>query len=386
MGDAMNFEFATAGRIVFGLGAFCRLPELAALWGTRVLLVTGRVGDRHTDVIRDWAQGVAGRWAVSGEPSVADVMAGAEIARRCQADVVVGLGGGSVLDAAKAVAGLARNPGDPLEYLEVVGRGRSMPGEPLPVVAVPTTAGTGAEVTRNAVLSVPERGVKVSLRSPGLLPRVALIDPELTLTQGAAQTAASGMDALTQLLEAWVCTKANPMTDGFCQEGLRRVGQALLQVQASPTDGGVRSELSLSSLLGGLALANAGLGAVHGLAGPLGGRFSAPHGALCAALVAAVTRANLRALRTCHPQHPTLLRYDSAARWLSGDPQAHADDLPDWLAALTRQLGIPHLTQMGIRREEFTEIAEAANRSSSMKGNPCPLGLSELESILVAAG
>ncbi len=381
----MNFEFATAARIVFGAGSLSQLPTLAAALGARVLLVTGSDPARHTRRISDWAAGAAGRVVVTREPTVGDAVAGAETARQMAADVVVAIGGGSVLDAAKSIAALARNPGDPLDHLEVIGRGQPLRAEPLPVIAVPTTAGTGTEVTRNAVLAAPDHRVKVSLRSPGLLPRVALVDPELTLTLPPALTATSGLDALTQLLEPFVCLRANPMTDAFCRQGLSRIGSALPRAWEEGGDLLARTDLSLASLLSGLALANAGLGAIHGFAGPLGGMYPAPHGALCAALAAPVTAANLRALRERMPDSPALARYDEAARLLLGVPTARADDLVAWLTGLTARFGIPGLSAHGISAVDFPSIVEKAARASSMKPNPVVLTAVELTRILMEA-
>lgn len=377
-----GFEFATAGRIVFGTGTAERLPALVQELGGRILLVTGAGHSRHGAVLAALASDIAAHVVVAGEPDVDAVAAGARAAVEARADVVVGLGGGSAIDAAKAVAALAANPGDPFEHLEVVGRGRPLAHDPLPVVAVPTTSGTGAEVTRNAVLGVPRHRVKVSLRSPRMLPRVAVVDPLLALGQPPAVAAASGMDALTQLLEPFVCRRANPLVDAFCREGLARVGKALPRVATAPGDVGARTDMALCSLLGGLALANAGLGAVHGFAGPLGGMYPAPHGALCAALAAPATRANLRALRLREPGSPALARYDEAARLLVGGDNATADDLVRWLAALARELGIPPLSAHGIAPGAFPEIVAKASQASSMAANPVALSAGELAAVL----
>jgi len=380
-----DFEFATAGRIVFGVGAASRLPSLLGEFGGRILLVTGRDPSRHAAAIDPWSGRIVGHAAIRGEPTVDDAAAGARDAVRLGADVVVALGGGSVIDGAKAIAAFARNPGDPMDHLEVVGRGLPLSRDPLPVVAVPTTSGTGAEVTRNAVLGAPIHRAKASLRDPRMLPRVALVDPALALSLPRASTAASGMDALTQLLEPFVCLRASPLVDGYCREGLSRVGQALPRVFERGDDLDARTEMALCSLLGGLALANSGLGAVHGLAGPLGGMFPAPHGALCAALVAPVTRANLGALRARAQAGMALERYAEAARLLLGSPSAGPDDLVRWLARLTAALGIPPIATHGVRESDFDEIVAKASRASSMKANPVALSDGELRGILAEA-
>jgi alcohol dehydrogenase class IV len=383
----MNFEFATAGRIVFGPGTAARAGELASGLGRRSFVVTGRHPDRARGVLEALrAAGLAvGVHPVAGEPTVAAVSAAAAAARHFAADLVVGYGGGGALDAAKAVAAMLTNPGDPLDYLEVVGRGQPLPRPAAPTIAIPTTAGTGAEVTRNAVLGVPERGVKASLRHASLLPRVALVDPELTLALPSPLTASTGLDALTQLIEPYTSSRANPLTDAFCAEGLPRVARSLRRACTAPGDLAARTDLALASLCGGLALANAGLGAAHGFAAPIGGRFPAPHGAVCAVLLAPVMAANLAALRARAPDHPALARYATVARWLTGDPSASADDGVFWVRHLVRDLGIPPLRAYGIDKAHANALVTDAARASSMKANPLPLHEEELHSVLAAA-
>ncbi len=384
-----TFEFATATRILFGPGKLAEAGTLAAgLGGTHALLVTGSDptrGDRLRTLLGSSGLAVT-PFAVAGEPTVSLARAGAERARQCGADLVVAIGGGSALDAGKAIAALATNPGDPVDYLEVIGRARPLAAAPLPFMAVPTTAGTGAEVTRNAVLGSPEHRIKVSLRSARMLPAIALVDPELTLGLPPALTAATGLDALTQLLEPFVSVRANPVTDALCRDGLERVSRALPRAFADGTDREARTELALASLLGGLALANAGLGAVHGLAGPLGGMFSAPHGALCAALLAPVTAANLSALRRRHPDSPALARYREAARIVTGQPDADGDTLVQWLRRLVDRLEIRGLGQHGIGPDWQAEIVAKAAQASSMRGNPVALTPEELLQVLQQAG
>lgn len=380
----MNFEFATAGRIRFGAGVRTEAVEAIRAWGRRVLLVTGSTPARAGWLVERLREaGLALEiLPVAGEPTVEQACRGAELARAFEADVVAGVGGGAVLDAAKAVAALATNPGDPLEYLEVIGRGRPLGGEPLPTVLIPTTAGTGSEVTRNAVLGSPSHGVKVSLRSPRMLAKAALVDPELTLDLPPGLTAATGLDALTQLLEPWVCLRANPLVDGFCREGLPRVARSLRRACVDGRDLAARTDLALGSLLGGLALANAGLGAVHGFAGPIGGRFPAPHGAVCAALLAPVMAANVAALRRRQPDAPALARYAEAAGWLTGKPGAEVEDAIRWVRQLTRDLGIPPLSAWGIHPAHWPDLVARAQQASSMKANPVVLTPAELEAIL----
>ena len=381
----MTFEFATAGRVVFGRGSARQLPERCREHGRRVLVVTGAHPERQAPLLaRLEAAGLdCVRYAIAGEPTVDDARHGAALARESGARLVLGLGGGSAIDAAKAVAALARQPADLLEYLEVVGRGRPLDEPPLPILAVPTTAGTGAEVTRNAVLASPEHGVKASLRHASMLPALALVDPELARDCPPAVTAASGMDALTQCLEAFVSCRAQPLTDALCAEGIRRAARSL---EAAVRDGGdldAREDLALAALFSGMALANAGLGAVHGFAAPLGGRFHAAHGAVCAALLAPVWQANLAALRRTGA--PELAKFEQAAALLTGDTAAPAEAALPWLQALTRRLAIPGLRACGLAEADFDAVAGLAAQASSMKGNPVVLTPAELAGILHAA-
>ena len=375
----MRFEFATATRILFGPGTVAELAPAARTFGRRALLVSGLPPENIPVAL----EGV--RFQVNGEPTLELVRQGVRLLRAEQCDVVIGFGGGSAIDTAKAVALLAANSGEPLDYLEVVGKGATPENPSLPCIAVPTTAGTGAEVTRNAVLASPEHGVKASLRSPFMLPRLALVDPELTLDLPPALTAATGLDALTQLIEPFVCVRANPLTDGICREGLARAARSLARAFHNGRDAAAREDMALASLFGGLALANAGLGAVHGFAAPIGGEFPAPHGAVCAALLAGVMEANLRAVRMRQPQSPALVRYAEIARILTGRSDAAAEDGAAWVRALVGELGIPTLSAYGLRREHVPGVVEKARRASSMKGNPIELTPEELSEVLAKA-
>lgn len=382
----MTWEFATAGRIVFGPGAASQIAPAARTMGKRALLVTGRKPRQAARIVADLHGAGVGcsPFATEGEPTLDTVRAGVETARREGCDHVIACGGGSAIDAGKAIAAMLANPGDVLDYLEVIGRGQPLQAPPAPFIAVPTTAGAGSEATRNAVLQSPEHGVKASLRSPLMLPRLAVVDPELTLSVPPEVTAATGLDALSQLLEPFVSVRANPMTDMLCREGLRRAGRSLRRVFEDGSDLEARTDMAMASLLSGMALANAGLGAVHGFAAPVGGAFPAPHGAVCAALLAPVTRVNLRALREREPGHPALEKYAQAARLL--DPGARsAEDLPAWLDQLRIDLKIPRLSEYGIQASDIPLLCEKAARASSMKGNPISLTPSELAEILHAA-
>lgn len=383
----MRFEFATATRIIFGPGSLEDLGNLARGLGGRALLVTGAHPERASRAKALLADsGVRSvEFAVPGEPDVQTVVAGTESARRSNCDLVVSFGGGSALDAGKAIAAMLTNPGELLDYLEVIGRGKSLTERSAPFIAVPTTAGTGSEVTRNAVLASPADRVKVSLRSPLMLPHVALVDPSLTLELPPPITASTGLDALTQLLEPFVCARANPFTDSVCREGLSRIGRSLRVAFAEGRSSTAREDMALASLFGGLALANAGLGAVHGFAGPLGGMFPAPHGALCAALLPHVTQANIVALQQRSPRSEALNRYAEAVRRLTGEPQSELSSLPSWLHQLVCDLGVPGLASYGLTSAHFPELIEKAGRASSMKANPIALTSAEMGDILRAA-
>lgn len=379
----MSFEFATAGRIVFGRGCAARIGEEAAALGQRVFVVTGRHGDRWDFLWRDLGhrQLPWQRFVIPEEPTVEMIGQAAEAAQSTAADLVIGIGGGSVIDAAKAVAAKVANPGNLLDYLEVIGRGQALANSSLPCIAVPTTAGTGAEVTRNAVLRAEDHGVKVSLRSSTMLPVRALVDPELTLSMPPGVTAATGMDALTQLLEAFVSGRANPLTDGICREGLRRAARSLEQAFRHGDDADAREDMALASLFGGLALANAGLGAVHGFAGPLGGMQPAAHGMICAALLSEVMAANISALSERQPDHPALERYREVATMLTGRDDATAEDGVEWIRRLGRHLTLPSLGALGFKADQTAEAVSKARQASSMKGNPVALTEEELAEI-----
>ena len=383
----MRFEFATATRIIFGPGSAREAAPAAAAFGKRVLVVTGVSASRATRLMGELeGAGVACiPFAVAGEPTVELIRQGAASACNERCEAVVAIGGGSVLDAGKALAALLTNPGDPLDYLEVIGRGQPLARAAAPCIAIPTTAGTGSEVTRNAVLGSPEHRVKASLRSAGMLPRLAVVDPELTMGLSRPLTASTGLDALTQLIEPYVSSRANPMTDQFCVEGMRRAAAALPRAWNDGADREARESMSWAALLGGLALANAGLGAVHGFAAPLGGMFSAPHGALCAAVLPHAMEVNVEVLSARAPESLALRRYDEIARLLTGEPHATAKEGVEWVASLCRRLEIPPLRTYGVGEEHFPGLVEAARKTSSMKGNPIALEDAELAEIVSRA-
>jgi alcohol dehydrogenase class IV len=383
----MPFEFAAAARIVFGEGSLREVAPAAAAMGRRALLVTGARREPASILLAALeAAGVsAAPFAVAGEPYIELVREGAHFARGEGCDLVIAMGGGSALDAGKALAALITNTGDPLDYLEVIGPGQPLEQTPAPMIAVPTTAGTGSEVTRNAVLASPEHRVKASVRSASMLPRLAVVDPELTWGLPAAITASTGLDALTQLIEPYVSTRANAMTDLYCVEGMRCASAALPRAYADGGDRAARHDMAWASLLGGLSLANAGLGAVHGFAAPVGGMFPAPHGAVCAAILPHAMDINVRALRQRAPASDALRRYGEVARLLTGDPQASAKDAVEWTAEICRRLEIPPLRTYGVRAEDFPALVEKAAKASSMKTNPIVLKAEELTEIITRA-
>ena len=378
----MHFEFATSARIIFGEGTAANIPDLVRTFGTRAMVVTGASSERAAWLVSALSAETS---AVPGEPTVELVREGARLVQRAGCDVIISIGGGSAIDAGKAIAAIATNGGEPLEFLEVVGKGRAISVQPLPFIAVPSTAGTGSEVTRNAVLGSTEQGVKASLRSPLMLPRVAVVDPELTYALPPAITAATGLDALTQLIEPYVSARANPMVDAICVDGIRRVAGALRRAYQAGTDREARRDMALGSLFGGLALANAGLGIVHGFAAPLGGSWKAPHGALCAAVLPHGMAANVAALKARTPQHPALGRYATIARLLTGRSEANAEDGIEWVRALCAELNVPALRAYGVNESDLPSVVEKAAQASSMKANPLPLTSDELLAVLTAA-
>lgn len=383
----MSFEFATANRIIFGAGKLNELKNQLKGSTKRVLFVRGNSSDaipRVREILS--AQKIPfEEFALHGEPTVDLASEGANLALKHGCDLVIGLGGGSVLDAGKAIAALTTNRGDMFDYLEVIGKGQSLTEKPLRYIAIPTTSGTGSEVTRNAVLESPAHGLKVSLRSPMMLPEIALVDPELTYNLPPAITASSGLDALTQLIEPFVSVKANPMTDAICREGIRVAARSLRKVYEDGMNVSAREDMALASMFGGLALANAALGAVHGFAGPLGGMLHAPHGALCAKLLPLVMEANLKALQERQPEHVSLKKHTEIAQIVTENKNASAQDGVNWVKQLVSELNIPSLSTHGLHESQFPEAVQKTLNAGSYKGNPIPLNEEELISILQKA-
>jgi alcohol dehydrogenase class IV len=383
----MEFEFATAKRIIFGPGKLRAAGPIVKSEGKRPLTVVGKNVSRAEplfQLLRD-NQVEFSTFSVSGEPKIQTVRDGVALAKQENCDWVISFGGGSVLDAGKAIAAMMTNEGDVLDYVEIIGRGKPLSKLPARFLAIPTTAGTGSEVTRNSVLASPEHRLKVSLRSPMMLPGVALVDPELTCDLPPAITASTGLDALTQLIEPYVCLRANAMTDVLCIRGIQCVARSFRRVMKNGKDKEARSDMAVASLFGGMALANAGLGAVHGFAGPIGGMFSAPHGEICAALLPDVMEMNLRALREREKDSYAIRRYYSVAGMLTGNSNATSNAGIEWIRALVKDFAIPRLGSHGIKKEDTGEIVKNAMNASSMKANPIKLTEGELAEILQRA-
>jgi len=383
----MRFEFATASHIIFGPGTIQEVAFLSSEMGKRACVVTGRTIERAKSLLENLnKQGIGYvTFNVAGEPTTTVAKAGVELARQTKSDLVISIGGGSVLDTGKVIAAMLINSGELEDYLEVVGAGKPLSQSPAPHIAIPTTAGTGAEVTRNSVLGVPEHRIKVSMRSPLMLPHLAVVDPELTYSMPPSLTASTGLDALTQLIEVYVSNNANPLTDGICREGLKRAGRSLRRAYEDGDNPSAREDMALASLFSGLGLANAKLGAVHGFAGTLGGMLFAPHGTICARLLPFVMEANVQALQNRQADSAALARYDEIAQLLTGKTTAKAADGVRWVQELCAALKVKPLAEFGLTEQDFQTVILKSHKSSSMKGNPIKLTEDELLEILKKA-
>lgn len=382
-GGITPFGFRTAGDIRFGRGSAERsLPDIAAL-APRVLLVRGRsVGfaDRAEAALA--AAGVEVRTVTaSGEPNLAAVEAARETARQRGVGAVVAIGGGSVIDLGKAVAALAPADGSVLDYLEGVGGGKPLPAPPLPFAALPSTAGTGAEVTKNAVIAVPEAGRKVSLRDDRMLPDMAIVDPGLTDGSPRGITFASGLDAVTQVIEPFLSWRANPLTDALCAHAIPLGLRALARLGETESQG-ARDDMAFVSLCGGMALANAGLGAVHGLAGVIGGRTGAPHGLICGRLLGPVLHENASALEA---QGRDTSRLSQVRDWIAEAFGAPRRGYLEGWAALLDDLGVAPLAPWMPQSSALDAMAQEAAGASSIKANPVALPRDSLIRIMQAA-
>ncbi len=389
-----NFNISRLPRILFGQGRINELPGLISQYGQNVLLVTGQSsfrGSPNWSVLTQALEKQNTTWfnvIVSGEPSPSLVDKIVQTHLPNKIELVVAIGGGSVLDAAKAVAGLLPHGNSVMDHLEGVGKGIEYCGPALPFIAVPTTAGTGSEATKNAVLSIHgEQGFKKSFRHDCLVPEYALIDPDLLSSCPSELIAADGMDAFTQLLESYVSLKANPMVDALAWSGIEAVKQGLFAVWSGqePQASHGRAAMAYAALLSGITLAQVGLGSVHGLASPLGAFFPIPHGVVCGTLVATATEINIRAMQQREPNNPALTKYAQVGRFLCDLPdasehQAH-DSLVNILNDWTAQLGLEHLSAYGITESDFERIV-ANSRGSSMTTNPIVLTDDEIREIL----
>jgi len=372
------YSFLAPPEILFGHDESARTLDVARRFGSRIFLVTGG-RSFETLAVAKLLFGLP-RWSVSGEPDVATVDDAVRQCREAGADVVVAVGGGSALDAAKAVAGMAPHEGSVRDYLEQVGD-RKLTKPPLPFIAVPTTAGSGSEATKNAVIRVPDLQVKRSLRHDLLMPRVAIVDPDLSAAAPRPVAASAGLDAFTHLLEGYLSSGATPMTDALALPGIRKAARGLRTLAEGKPTSESQESMALASLWGGIVLANAGLGAVHGLVAPLGGRCAIPHGIGCACLLVETMRANLAALRARAPRSVALERYQKVARRLSFDTP---EQLADGLSSLRRLLGVGSLASYGVTKDDVAPIVKAS-RGGSMKYNPVELTDAELEGIVIAA-
>ncbi|MDO9526228.1 MAG: iron-containing alcohol dehydrogenase [Gemmobacter sp.] len=378
------FAITTPPRILFGRGQAAQAPALVAAFGARGLVIHGANPARAAWLLE--ALAALGcdvmHLPCAEEPSLALLETTLAEARRHLPDWVVGLGGGAAIDLAKAVAALIPAPGGAMDHLEVVGRGLPLAADPLPFVAIPTTSGTGAEVTKNAVIGLPEHGRKVSLRDDRMLARLAIVDPALTDHTPWAVTLASGLDAVTQVIEPYISAKATPYTDAISLPAIAPGLAALMTLQGAE-DPAARDALAWTSLAGGLALANGGLGAVHGLAGVVGGQTGAAHGAICGALLGPVLAANRSA---AEPGSTAADRISRVCDLLAPVLHSAPADVPQALARWIRGAGLPALSAQGLRHDDWAQVATSSLTSSSMKGNPVPLTIADLVAILSAAG
>ena len=384
-GDSMNFEFYTASRIIFGAGTLNKLTEFIHEMGNKALIVLGGgslrksgIVDRLSLILKDTGAEIFFYEGIDGEPEVETIDRGVEIALKNKVNLVIGMGGGSVIDTAKAISGIATNGGSVLEYLEGVGSGKVITKDSLPYIAIPTTSGTGAEVTKNSVILSQKQKFKKSIRSFKLIPNIALVDPELTLGVPPQITAYCGMDALTQLIEPYTSKKAKPFTDALAIYGIPFIARSLLKAVRDGSNLPARTDMALGSLLSGCALANSGLGAAHGIAASLGANFGIPHGLACGILLPHVMKMNMTAETG---------KFADIGEALTGmhfsDRKRAAEAGVEFVRKLAEDIGIPtNLKSFGITKEDIPSLAKNS-RGSSMSGNPVELSNEELEGFLM---
>lgn len=376
------FQFMTATRIIFGEGALQSSLSVINQFGYSVLLVTGRDTQRATPII-NYLKAQNMRYqhvAINGEPNITMVEETAVLGRKFQPDMVIAIGGGSVIDMGKALAAIIPNQGDVYDYVEVVGRNVPLKTRPIHFIAIPTTASTGSEVTRNAVLKSGQDQVKVSLRSPEMLADVAIVDPTLTYGTDQYTSGRGAMDAFTHLMEAYVCGDPNPLTDMVCEEGLRRLSRSVI-AGCKQDNHKARADLSFAALLGGMAITNAKLGAAHGLASALGGKLDAPHSVITARLAPHVMQENINAAKRAG-RSDVISRYKRLAQLVTERTNANEHDGVLWVRMVLDKLELPQLGKFGVCQTSFEQVADDALKSVAIKGNPLPLTQDRLVYIL----
>lgn len=376
------FQFMTSTRIIFGEGALQSSLSILNQFGYSVLLVTGQDPERSSPIIQ-YLKNQSMRYqhvAINDEPNITMVEETAVSGRKFQPDMVVAIGGGSVIDMGKALAAVIPNQGDVYDYVEVVGRNVPLKTKPIPLIAIPTTASSGSEVTKNAVLKSGQDRVKVSLRSPDMLADVAIVDPTLTYGTDAYTSGRGAMDAFTHLMEAYVCGDPNPLTDMVCEEGLRRLSPSIIAA-CKQDDHKARADLSFAAMLGGMAITNAKLGAAHGLASALGGKLNAPHSVISGRLAPFVMSENINEAKAAG-RSDILNRYKRIAQIVTGRTNAHIEDSVLWVQMVLDKLALPHLSEFGVCSTSFEQVAQDALQSVAIKGNPLPLNEERLIHIL----
>ncbi|MEZ8823235.1 iron-containing alcohol dehydrogenase [Vibrio amylolyticus] len=376
------FQFMTSTRIIFGEGALQSSLSVLNQFGYSVLLVTGKDQSRSAPLL-SYLKSQNMRYqhvSISGEPNITMIEETSVVGRKFKPDMVVSIGGGSVIDMGKALAAIIPNQGSVYDYVEVVGRNVPLKTKPLPFIAIPTTASTGSEVTRNAVLRSGQDKVKVSLRSPEMLADVAIVDPTLTYGTDPYTSGRGAMDVFTHLMEAYVCGDPNPLTDMVCEEGLRKLSGAVIAA-CRHDDPSARADLSFAAMLGGMAITNAKLGAAHGLASALGGKLNAPHSVITGQLAPFVMKENIKVAKE-HGRQDVLQRYMRLAQIVTGRTNVHVEDGVLWVRMMLDKLELPKLSEFGVCSTSFEDVAEDALMSNAIKGNPLPLTKERLTYIL----
>ena len=395
MDDLLNFELLPTPQLYFGVKQFSKIGFLTNLFGSNALIVASESvfkNKRIQSLINEKLDENKIEYQsifIKGEPDIDQIDKAVKFSIEQKSNVIIGLGGGSVIDAGKAISSINSNGGSAQDYMEVIGKGKKIKKEPLPYIAIPTTAGTGSEATKNAVILSKEHKLKTSIRSPLLLPKIAIIDPELMITLPPNITASTGLDALTQLIEAYTSNKSQPITDALAIMGIKKITESIIRVYEDGTDIQARSDMALGAYLSGVCLANAGLGAVHGFAGPIGGLLNIPHGIVCGALLAPTIEENIRTMISKVPYHHLLEKYVILGNLLVEFPfesvKESIQNLIGFLTNLSLILNIPKFSSFGLKSELFNTIIQKAMNSSSMKYNPVKLNESQLGSILEKA-